>query len=375
MNPARRSLVIGTYTPKEPADGRPSGILAASCDETGVMGLVAVAGPPNPSWVTATADGRHLYAVAETTEFAGRPGGGVAAFARDTATGALTPLNTVSSGGAEPAHLELDPSERFVVVANYGTGSVSVFARETGGRLGAMTGHVQHHGSSADPVRQAGPHPHQICFDPVTGDVLVPDLGLDMVFCYRLGDDGTLTDRPASRMTGSPGAGPRHVAFHPGGQHVFVVNELDSTLVVWGRSGDGFVQADVVSTVPDGFTGENYPSAVRVSASGRSVLVANRGHDSIAVFAFDPDTGKLSPTLVTPCGGRWPRDFVLTPDGAGLLVASQGSERVTLFDFDEERPNLRFVSATVVPAPACLRFVPPSASPSRPASGSLEAER
>jgi 6-phosphogluconolactonase len=361
MNLARRCLIIGTYTPKEPADGSPSGILAASCDETGVTGLTAVAGLPNPSWVTATADGYHLYAVAETTEFAGRPGGGVAAFARDPATGALTPLNTVSSGGAEPAHLELDPSERFVVVANYGAGSVSVFARETGGRLGTMTGHVRHHGSSADPVRQTGPHPHQICFDPVTGDVLVPDLGLDVVFCYRLGEDGTLTERPASRITGSPGAGPRHLAFHPGGQHVFVVNELDSTLVVWRRSGDGFVQADVVSTVPDGFTGENYPSAVRVSASGRSVLIANRGHDSIAVFAFDPDTSKLAPALVAPSGGRQPRDFVLTPDGGSLLVANQASDMVTLFGFDEERPRLRFVSGTVVPAPACLRFVPPPA--------------
>lgn len=375
MNPARRPLVIGTYAPKEPADGRPSGILAASCDETGVTGLTAVAGLPNPSWVTATADGCHLYAVAETTEFAGRPGGGVAAFARDCATAVFTPLNTVSSGGAEPAHLELDPSERFVVVANYGAGSVSVFARETGGRLGAMTGHVQHHGSSADPVRQRGPHPHQICFDPVTGDVLVPDLGLDVVFCYRLGEDGTLTDRPASRITGSPGAGPRHLAFHPGGQHVFVVNELDSTLVVWSRSGDRFVLADVVSTVPDGLTGENYPSAVRVSASGRSVLVANRGHDSIAMFAFDPTDGKLAPTLVTPCGGRWPRDLVLTPDGAGLLVASQGSDTVTLFDFDEERPHLRFVSATLIPVPACLRFMPPRASRPRPASRPLEAAR
>jgi 6-phosphogluconolactonase len=224
-----------------------------------------------------------------------------------------------------------------------------------------MTGHVQHQGPSAHPDRQAGPHPHphQISFDPVTGDLLVPDRGLDAVFGYRLGEDGTLTEHRAARIIGSPGAGPRHLAFHPGGQYLFVVNELDSTLVVLRRDGDGFVQTGVTSTVPDGFTGQNHVSAVRVSASGRSVLAANRGHDSIAVFAFDPDTGKLAPALMAPSGGREPRDFVFSPDGACLLVANQRSDTVTLFDFDEERPCLRFVSGTVVPAPACLRFLPP----------------
>jgi len=348
-------LLIGTYTRKQ---GPAEGILTASYDGTGVAGLTAAAWLPNPSWVTATADGRCLYAVAETTDFAGRPGGGVAAYARDPVSGAVTLLNAVSSGGAEPAHLELDPSERFVVVANYGSGSVSVFARETGGRLGVMTGYVQHQGSSAHPVRQVGPHPHQICFDPVTGDLLVTDLGLDAVFGYRLGEDGVLTERRGARITASPGAGPRHLTFHPGGQYLFVVNELDSTLVAWRRDGDRFVQTGAVSTLPDGFTGHNYVSTVRVSASGRSVLAANRGHDSIAVLAFDPDTGKLVPTLMAPAGGREPRDFVFAPDGARLLVANQRSHAVTVFGFDEERPALRFVSGTVVPAPACLRFLP-----------------
>jgi 6-phosphogluconolactonase len=332
-------------------------MLAASYDGTGVAGLTAAARLPNPSWVTATADGRCLYAVAETTEFAGRPGGGVAAYARDPASGAVTLLNAVSSGGAEPAHLGLDPSGKFVVVANYGSGSVSVFARETGGALGAMTGLVRHHGSSVDPERQAGPHPHQISFDPVTGDLLVPDLGLDAVYVYRLGEDGALTERRSARITVSPGAGPRHLAFHPDGHHLFLVNEMGHTVVVFRRDGDGFVPTDVTSTLPDGFTGHNQVSGVRVSASGRSVLTANRGHDSIAVFAFDAGTGKLAPTLLAPSGGREPRDLVFTPGDARLLVANQGSHTVTLFDFDEERPRLRFVSGTVVPAPACLRFL------------------
>jgi 6-phosphogluconolactonase len=333
------NLVIGTY----------ARVFAASYDGTRLTDLVGLAELANPSWVTATIDGRYLYAVSETS-----PAGRVAAFVRSA--GVAMPLNTVPSGGAEPAHVELDPTERFVVVANYGSGSVSVFARQADGGLGAMTGHVQHQGSGLRPDRQASPHPHQICFDPASGDLLVPDLGLDAVFRYRLDADGALTER--GRIAVSPGAGPRHLIFHYDGRHLFLASELDSTLAAYRRDGDGFVRSDVVSTVPDGFTGDSRPSAVRMTASGRSVLVANRGHDSIAVFAFDPDTAKLAPALMAPSGGREPRDLVLTTDGTRLLVANQESNAVTLFDFDEERPCPRFVSAMLVPAPACLRWAP-----------------
>jgi 6-phosphogluconolactonase len=350
------SLVIGTYTEKLPhVDGHAAGIMAASDDGTGAILLAEL---PNPSWVTATSDGRYLYAVAETAEFDGRPGGGVAAYARDPVTGVVTPLNTVSSAGGDPAHAALDPAERFVVVANYGGGSVSVFAREAGGRLGAMTGHVQHRGSSVHPDRQASPHAHQILFDPVTGELLVTDLGLDAVLIYRLGDDGTLTERPAARIEGTPGAGPRHAAFHPGGGHLFLLNELDSTLVVLRRDSGRFVRAGVASTLPDGFTGRNQTSAVRVSPSGRSVLAANRGHDSIAVFSFDPAAEKVALRHAEPSRGREPRDFVLTPDGAHLLVGNQDSDTVVRFAFDQESAALTFVSAAEVPTPVCLRFLP-----------------
>jgi 6-phosphogluconolactonase len=345
-----QTLIIGTY-PRRRDDYPLQGILAANYDGTGLTGLVSLTELTSPSWVAATADGRCLYAVAETA-----PDGSVTAM-RD---GIL--LNTVGSGGAEPAHLELDPAERFVVVANYGGGSVSVLAREPSGRLGAMTGHVQHQGAAGVHPRQAAPHPHQICFDPVSGDLFVPDLGLDAVLRYRLDAGGALTERREARLAATRGAGPRHLIFHDDGRHLFVVNELNSTLVAYRRSGDEFALSDIVSTLPDGYAGENYVSAVRVSPSGRSVLVANRGHDSIAVFAFNSGTGKLAPALVAPSGGRWPRDAVLTPSGTGLLVANQESDTVTLFDFDEERPCLQFVSAMLVPGPASLRFLPPGAA-------------
>ncbi|HWD07387.1 MAG TPA: lactonase family protein [Amycolatopsis sp.] len=353
---AARSLVIGTYTEKLPhVDGHATGILGASCGTDGITGLTVTAEVRNPSWVSTTADGRFLYAVVETVEFEDQPGGGVAAYARDPESGALTLLNTASSRGVEPAHLDLDPAERFVLVANYRTGSVSVFRREPGGQLGELVEHVQHEGSSVHPVRQTGPHAHQILFDPVTGELLVPDLGLDAVLVYRLGEDGHLTERQDARITCAPGAGPRHLAFHPDGEHLFLLNELDSTLAVLRRSGDRFIETQLVSTLPEDFSGHNQTSAIRVSASGRSVLVSNRGHDSIAVFAFDG--AKVQLKLTEPTRGREPRDFVLTPDDAHLFVGNQDSDTVLLFTFDEAEPSLTLVSTTEVPTPVCLRFV------------------
>jgi 6-phosphogluconolactonase len=281
-----------------------------------------------------------LYAVIETVEFDGRPGGGVAAYARDPKTGHLTLLNTAQSAGIEPAHLELDPPERFLLVANYRTGSIAVFLRKGDGSLGEMVEHVQHAGSSVHAIRQTGPHAHQILFDPVTGDLLIPDLGLDAVLVYRL-KDGALVERPEARITTAPGAGPRHLAFHPDGKHLFLLNELDSTLVVLRRDGDGL----------------NQTSAVRVSKSGNYVLASNRGFDSIAVLAFDASTSSVKLKLVEPSLGRQPRDFIQTPDGQHIVVGNQDSDTVVVFAFDESAPSLKFVSQTDVPTPVCLRFV------------------
>ena len=165
----------------------------------------------------------------------GSPARGVTAFARDTRSGGLSLLNSRPLGGVEPAHVELDPGGRFLLVANYRSGSVAVFRLEADGSIGAMTDHVQHEGSSAHPVRQSGPHAHMIMFDPGSGDVLVPDLGVDAILFYQLSDEGKLTERPGRRIAAASGAGPRHLAFHPLGAYLLVVNELDNTLAALRR--------------------------------------------------------------------------------------------------------------------------------------------
>ncbi|HUO35358.1 MAG TPA: lactonase family protein [Candidatus Acidoferrum sp.] len=353
------ALVIGTYTETlAHVDGHARGILSATFDGVSLSEPTVEAEVRNPSWVTISADGQFLYAVIEAVEFEGKPGGGVAAFARDPKSGALKLLNTTPSAGIEPAHLDLDPSEKFVLVGNYRTGSVSVLAREKDGRLGKMVSHVQHKGSSAHPVRQTGPHAHQILFDPITKDLLVPDLGMDAVLFYRLSEAGVLTEKPEARITTAPGAGPRHLAFHPDGRHLFLLNELNSTLIVLRRNGDRFEQKHIVSTLPSDFKGHNQTSAVRVSASGRYVLASNRGFDSIAVLAFDASTSTAELKLVEPTLGSQPRDFIEAPGGKHILVGNQDSDIVVVFALDETGPSLKFVSQTKVPTPVCLRFVP-----------------
>lgn len=353
-----RSLLIGTYTEKLPhVDGKADGILTADFED-GVVGSSRVAATVrNPSWLTTTADGQVLYSVVETVEFEGQKGGGVAAYARDPHTGILTPLNTASSAGTEPAHLELDPSGRFLLVANYRTGSVAVFVLEHDGSLGNMVDHVQHEGSSVHPVRQTGPHAHQILFDPVTGHVIVPDLGMDAVLFYTLDDSGHLRELEASRIEVTPGAGPRHLAFHPDQRHLLLLNELDNTLVVLRREGTGFTTTDLKSTLPADFKGHNQTSAVRVSASGNLVFASNRGLDSIAVFAFDADSGTAELKAVEPTRGLEPRDFIETPDGSLLLVANQDSDTIVTFAIDASVPSLTYVSTAAAPTPVCLRLV------------------
>lgn len=356
---APQELIVGTYTERLPhVDGQAEGILSCAFEDGKIGPVRLLARSRNPSFVVLSADGRRLYAVNETVEFENQPGGGVTAYARDPGRGDLSLLNSCPSGGVEPAHLELDPGGRFLLVANYRSGSIAVFGLEADGSIGPMTDHVQHDGSSVDPVRQTGPHAHMIMFDPVTGDLLVPDLGLDAVLVYTLSSQGKLSEQRDRRIGTAPGAGPRHLAFHPDGSHLLLVNELDNTVVALRRAGDGFETTAVVSTLPAGFHGHSQAAAIRVSPSGRTVLVSNRGADSdtIALLRFGTDGGTLELAELVPAGGREPREFIVSADGRFVIVADQDSDALVVMEFDEDQLRLRQLSSAKVPTPVCLRM-------------------
>jgi 6-phosphogluconolactonase len=352
-------LIIGTYTEDLPhVHGKADGILAASFDPaSGRIGPVGqLIQARNPSYVATSSSGENVYAVHETLDFEDQPGGGITAYARDPRTGIVTVLNTRATRGDSPCYVALDGSGRFVLVANYGVdeGSVTVYRVEPDGRLGESTDHVKFAGSGPDPVRQAASHAHMVASDPVTGEILVADLGSDAIRVYALDGDGHLTPNTAASLDAIPGAGPRHLAFHPDGRHLFVVNELNSTVCVLRREDDHFVVTDRVPTRPADASGGNLAGAIAVGPSGRHVLVSNRGDDTLAVLRFDPDASALSLVGVTPEVGECPRDFLITPDGEHVIVAGQDNDHLASYQFDDETGDLRLQHSTIASTPVCL---------------------
>ena len=260
----------------------------------------------------------------------------------------------------------VDGGAEGILSARFDGERVTDVALADDGALGERVAYVQHDGNGPDPDRQTSPHVHQLSFDPVSGELAVVDLGLGEVRFFAFGAGGELTLRPeASIVLGA--AGPRHLAFHPDGRHAFVVNELDNTVDVLrresasdgidGAQGDRFAVSMGASTRPADAQGDSAVAAVRVSRDGRTVLVSNRGDDTVAVLAFDQAASAVELVAAVPAEVLAPRDLVLSPDGTRVLVAGQNSGEVAVFAFDEDGRTLDFVSRTPVPTPVCLHFV------------------
>ena len=262
-------VFVGSYTESPQGSGEGISVYRFDPASGGLTLVQTVGGVANPSFLALDASERHLYAVNELDE------GGVSAFAHDPETGRLTFLNRQSTHGSAPCHVSLDPTGRYVLVANYGSGSVAALPVAADGRLEPATGVVQHEGLSVHPERQEGPHAHMVASSPSGDLVLATDLGADRIFVYRLDDaTGRLlpNDRGPAVAEASPGAGPRHVAFTLDGRHAYVINELASTLTTYDYDpGSGELRPrQTVSTLPDGFNGETATWAHVLSPSNPS---------------------------------------------------------------------------------------------------------
>lgn len=352
------TVYVGTYT-----RGDSEGIYVYRMDlATGRMKRVGLAGGiENPSFLALHPNGRFLYAVSEVSNTDGRRTGAVSAFALDPQTGLPNRLNHQPSEGAGPCHLVVDRDGRAVLVANYGTGNVAVLPIREDGSLGPATDVEQHEGSSVNPRRQAGPHAHSINVDPANRFAVAADLGIDKLLIYRFhAEGGTLTpnDPPFARV--KPGAGPRHFDFHPGGQFAYVINELHSTVTAFSYDAQSgrLETLQTVSTLPDDFEGDNTTAEIQVHPSGRFLYGSNRGHDSIAIFAVDPKTGRLSPVGHEPTQGKTPRNFGIDPTGTYLLAANQTTDEIAVFRIDPETGRLAPTGEIVeVPTPVCVKFL------------------
>ncbi len=309
----------------------------------------------NPSFLSMHPNGRVLYAVNELEQT-----GAVSAFAIAGDSGALTRLNEQPSGGGAPCYVSVDRSGRVLLVANYAGGSVALLPIQPDGALAPAAQVVQHTGKGPNAERQEAPHAHCILPDPSNRFALAADLGADRVFVYRLDLEGrSLRHIEEGDAVMRPGAGPRHIVFHPTLPLVFVANELDSTVATLRfDSGRGTLSpVDTRSTLPAGWTGTNYPADIHVAGSGRSLYLSNRGHNSIAVFSVAEATGALALEQVISTEGDWPRNFSLDPTGRWLLVANQRSDSVVVFGRDPQDGRLTPTRHRIaIPSPVCLRF-------------------
>jgi 6-phosphogluconolactonase len=354
--PEGATFYVGTYT-----EGRSEGIYRCRLDfGSGAVRIEsAVNGVTNPSFLVTDGSRGRMYAVCETAEFQGMPGGSVVSFAVNRESGEARVLNSRPTRGADPCHVTIDPSGRFVVVANYSGGSLAVYPLNKDGSLGEATDFVQHTGSSILP-RQKGPHAHSVNFDPIGRFAYAADLGLDKVLIYSFdGQRGKLVPATPPWAEIKAGAGPRHLVFSRNGQTVYVVNELDSTLAVFSvdPTTGGLKLLQTIATIPQDFKEENFPADIHVSPSGKFVYCSNRGHDSIAVFAINQRTGTLSALQYAPTGGKWPRNFAIDPTGQFLLVANQKSATITVFGVDTVWGALTQRSQKLeITEPACVVF-------------------
>ena len=362
-------VFVGTYTDPilfgtgKILQGKGEGIYVYRLDpSSGSLAFVSkTTGITNPSYLAFDTTQKFLYAVNELKTYQDQPTGTVSAFAVDAKSGKLEFLNRQLTHGMDPCHVLVDAQRQHVFVANFMSGSVCVLPVRDDGSLGEASDFIQHQGSSIDPVRQKGPHAHSVTLDASSRFAFVPDLGLDKLLVYRFDPRrGMLEAHAVPWIKMKPGAGPRHLSFHPDGRFAYLVNELDSTVAALGYDGRAgtFTYLQSVPTLPEGFTGMSTSADIQVAASGTFVYVSNRGHDSIVIYRIDPLSGRLSCVGHQLTQGKTPRSFGIDPTGRFLLVANQDSDTVVTFRIDPGDGGLRPTGhVTPVPTPVCVKFL------------------
>ncbi len=315
---------------------------------------------PRPNFLAIHPDGEHLYAASRIENAEGEQVSVAVAYAIYRETGALNRLNDVDARGAGSCHLNVDATGKMLAIANYASGSVTAMTIGSDGRLGEVSGFIQHEGSSVNPDRQQGPHAHSVNFSPDNRFVIAADLGLDKVLAYRVDPQtGSLEANDPPGIGVAPGGGPRHFTFHPNGKNAYVINEMASTVTAfdYDAAAGSFAELQTISTLPADFDGASTTAEVLVHPSGKFLYGSNRGHDSIALFRI-ADDGMLTAVEQTSSGGVTPRNFRIGPEGKFLFAANQQTNNVVLFRIDQESGRLTPAGRELeMPNPMCVRFV------------------
>lgn len=339
-------MIVGTY-----GDTDRDGIhLYDVNEETGEWSRIGgVSGIENPSFIALHPRGDRLYAVSETLD------GAVVAYRYDEEAGTLAEINRQPTEGDHPCHLQVDRTGRWLLAVNYTSGSVCLHPLGENGEIGAMADLARHEGRGPREDRQMEPHAHSVFLLPNTNDWVVSDLGTDGLFVYGLDtEQGKLVRRGVTRS--KPGAGPRHVAFHPGKPLLYSVEELSGSVSVYrydpSRTEIPFELLQQATTLPEDYAGDNTCADIHLTASGTYLYASNRGHDSVAVFRVQDD-GLLEPRGHASTLGRTPRNFAVVGD-RWLFAANQDSNSIVSFRLDEEGFPVPAGHAADVHMPVCL---------------------
>ncbi|ACQ96591.1 beta-propeller fold lactonase family protein [Burkholderia pseudomallei] len=360
------NLLVGTYT-----GSGSDGLYVYRFDtDSGRVSPVSSAKAENPSYLVASRDGRHVYAVNELPGDAGPASvrGGVSAFDFDAKTGALKFVNRVSAQGNDPCYLSLSPDGRYLVVANYSVasdpgGSFSVFPVEATGALGAAVLNVHHEGTGPVKGRQDGAHVHSTVFSPDGKYLFVQDLGADKLYSYRYTPDGSrgLIGPTESRYTlAKAGSGPRHLVFGANGRFAYVTNELNASVDVYRYDDGRLAHVETVPMTAPGFAGKVGGGALHLSPDGRFLYATNRGDaNDIVIYAVNAADGKLTLVGRQSSLGKTPREFAIDPSGKWLIVGNQDSDSMFVFRRDIASGRLEPNPARIrIDKPVDFKFVP-----------------
>jgi 6-phosphogluconolactonase len=345
-------LYIGTYTRKTS-----EGIYVYQFNATtGDIKLISIAKDVvNPSFLAISADKRFLFSLG------GSKGDSVNAFSIDKSTHHLTLLNSQSLGNSYGAcYLQADQTGSWLIVGNYGSGSVTVLPIEPNGMLGPVSQTIQHEGKSIDPERQQKPFVHSINIAPNNRDVFVPDLGTDKIMSYTL-DHKTdqLISSPIPFTTVTPGSGPRHFAFHPNGKFAYGINEMSATITAFNYNEGALQSFQTVKNLPDDYTGRKWAADIHISPDGKFLYGSNRAHESLGIYKINAETGNLTLVGHQQVHGKTPRNFTIDPSGNYLLIANQDSDNIVVFKRNHETGALTFTGKEItISQPVCLKFLP-----------------
>jgi 6-phosphogluconolactonase len=348
------ALLVGTYDA-----ANSSGIFVYDFDKkTGATTLQSNAVLPNASYLAISPNQKYVYAVSEKRDSAKLGGGKIAAFSFNKSAKTLTKLNDVSTMGNNPCHITTDNTGNFVVAANYSSGNFVMYSTTNDGSLHELKENIQHKGKSKDTTRQKEPHAHGAFFYTDYTQLYITDLGIDKTMCYQF-ENGKLKPHEIPSLNEKPGNGPRHLAIHPTGKYMYVLNELNGTISTYFRYNDSWEFLGTTFTEAPTYTGASSAAAIVISNDGKFVYTSNRATaNDIAIFSCDPKSGALQLVAHQSSLGLKPRNINLDPTNQFLLVGNQDSNSIIVFKRDKKTGLLTDTNQNITVAkPACIQWI------------------